>query len=318
MHEWVWEGVWDLSWYKLMGFVGAYFIMFFNDRRVFKEKRPIGYRNEVVFARLYRYTRSKKFITVATFSETETFTAIYMFNMIFNWVFGDFFDTGANYFGTLVAVPVLWILLSIYYGHNPLVKLDFMTLCLPIYLIFAKFGCFMAGCCYGIPWEYGLYNEKYGQEKQVPIQLIEAALALIIYFLLKKISKKAKVGTLFPIYLMLYCGTRFFSEFLRNEENILGPFKMYHLLCVAGFVVGIILFFTVPLFSGKICEYYDKKYAEAKEITDKIESENPLYFEYRDKQKAEKESAKRRKAADKEKQKILKEKRKVYRHSKKL
>ncbi len=304
MHPFVWEGVWSLSWYKLLGMVGAYFIMIYNDRRVFKSDRPVGYRTEIVVAKLKSVTKSEKLINMYMIGEAETFTGFYMSNLIFNRFFGEFFDTNANYFGTLAVVPLLWVLLSVYYGHNPLKKLDFMTLCLPIYLVFAKVGCFMAGCCRGIPWEYGPYNEVYGQERQVPVQLIEATLALIIFFILKAYKKKAKDGTVFPVYVILYCSTRFFSEFLRASKNVFGPLKMYQILCIAGLVYGIILLPVVALIRNKIAIYYDKKYEENVAILEKIYGENKII-----------EARREKKAAQKQREKIRKKK---YHHSRKL
>lgn len=304
MHPFVWEGVWNLRWYKLIGMIGVYFIMIYNDRRVFQSDRPVGYKTEVVLAKLRGVTKSEKLINMYIFGEAESITGFYTSNIIFNRFFADLFDTNANYFGTLVVVPFLWVLISAFYGHNPLKKLDFMTLCLPLYLVFAKVGCFMAGCCRGIPWEYGPYNEVYGQERQVPVQLIEAALALIIFFILKEYKKKAKDGTVFPVYMILYCSTRFFSEFLRASRNVLGPLKMYQILCIAGLIYGIILLPIVALIRNKVAIYYDKKYEESAVIVEELLKENEGIHVRREKKALQKQREKTRK--------------KLYRNSRKL
>ena len=112
---------------------------------------------------------------------------------------------------------------------------------LPFHLFFVKMSCFCAGCCHGIPWEHGLYNYNPNYlGRQVPVQLIEAFWGLLIFFFLLWYRKKAKTGNIFPMYMILYSATRFISEFLRPEENVLGPLKMYHILCLVGIVYGIL------------------------------------------------------------------------------
>ena len=91
------------------------------------------------------------------------------------------------------------------------------------------------------------------------IQLVEAGLALLIFIFLMAWRKKAKPGTMFPIYLVIFSGTRFFSEFLRCEPNVFWRLKIYHILCVIGAVVGVIEMILITKFGYKI-----KKACESK------------------------------------------------------
>lgn len=181
------------------------------------------------------------------------------YNGVFNKSFGKSVGTGANYFALLFFNGALYILYCCVVGINPLKQLDWAAPSYPLALIFAKIACFCAGCCWGIEWEHGLYNYR-TERYEVSTQLIEMSLALLIFIFMMLYKKKAKRGTLFPIYLIVYCGTRFFSEFLRREENVLGPFKMYHILCVIGIVVGIVLLLVVKIFGDKIDAHFDKNY----------------------------------------------------------
>lgn len=260
--------------YIAISFVGSYVIMFYNDLRIKNKKRQMGYRMMIVREKLSHSNGkiSKYLFKTLPVLETETFTMTYISFTFVNWIFADIFGTGANYFGSLFMVPITWTLLSMFYGANPLEQLDFISTCLPFYLIFIKLSCFAAGCCAGIPWEYGLYNTKY-EQNQVPVQLIEAFWGLLILIVLTQYRKKAKTGTVFPLYVILYCATRFFSEFLRHEENVLWILKTYHILCLIGIVFGIILWIVVAKYRDRINEYYDAKYCETEEYLDKIYKE---------------------------------------------
>lgn len=267
----------NISLYDAIGFIGSYVIMFYNDLRLKNKKRQIGYRTMVVRARLAGKNGkiSRYLVKTMPVLESESFTMAYVMFCIINFVFGDLIGTGANYFAVLSVVPINWVLLSINYGLNPLYQLDYMSMCLPLYLIFVKLSCFFAGCCTGIPWEYGLYFVT-NEQRQVPVQLIEAFWGLLIFIILNQYRKKAKSGTVFPMYVILYCSTRFLSEFLRIEANVFFNLKVYHILCLLGFIWGIAIWLVVEVYREKINAYYDEKYEETDKIVSEIEEYNKM------------------------------------------
>lgn len=186
---------------------------------------------------------------------------------------GNLLGTGGNYFGGLFLAPVLWLIICCIFMVDPLKKIDIATIFMPVCLVFVKIGCYCAGCCAGILWEHGPYNHKpQNPGNQVPVQLIEAFWALLIFVFLLWYRKRAKKGTMYPMYMILYSATRFCSEFLRHEENVFGILKTYHILCLIGLVVGIIYFFIAVKFGDKISDFFDKKHekidAKIKEIED--------------------------------------------------
>ena len=134
------------------------------------------------------------------------------------------------------------------------------TLLIPIQLVFLKLACFLNGCCWGIPWEHGLYNHHpHHPGKQVPVQAIEVLFALVIFIFLLWYRRKAKAGTIFPMFMILYSFTRFFSEFVTAAyPDIIGPFNMYQILCAIGFVIGLLLFFIVTKFGDKISDFFER------------------------------------------------------------
>jgi prolipoprotein diacylglyceryltransferase len=174
---------------------------------------------------------------------------------ILNETFGNIVGTGLNYFGVTFFLPVIIFVLFFLISVNPLRQMDLITPAFPITLTVTKIACFCHGCCNGIECSFGLFNHYTGLI-EFPVQLVELCIALLIFIFLMQWRKKAKEGTLFPIYLIIYSGTRFFSEFLRSEPDIIWKLKTYHILCIIGVVVGVIELFVVLKYGEKIKEMF--------------------------------------------------------------
>lgn len=258
MHRFVINGT---SEYYFVSDIGFY-LMLFSTLFYYKSKRnAMGlYSRNIIFAAT-KINKNLGIITEILLFAIESLLAAYLISFAvgsFNRSFGEFIGTGANYFGMLLTVMFFWIVLSVLLMANPLKMLDISTMYLPIHLFFVKLSCYCAGCCWGIPWEYGPYNYHYDHPgNQVPVQLIEAIWALLIFLFLLWYRKKAKTGSLFPIYMILYSATRFLSEFFRNEENVLGPLKIYHILCLVGIVYGLFHLLFLHFYRDTINEFFD-------------------------------------------------------------
>lgn len=155
-----------------------------------------------------------------------------------NSFFGNLFDTGANYFGMIIAMPILLPFLCWIIGVDPFQQIDLIAPAYPLALFFMKLGCFCAGCCGGVPCDFHLFN-RHLELDTFPTQLLEALVALLLFFFLLVYKRKAAAGTLLPVYITLYSTIRFFTEFLREERNVLWCFKTYHLLCLMGVIFGV-------------------------------------------------------------------------------
>lgn len=184
--------------------------------------------------------------------------AQYAFAPEINKKLGIILKTGDNNFGLLFFCPVILMIFFYIIKIPPLKQLDMITPAYPIALVCVKIACFCAGCCNGFEWDKGLYNAV-DDRYEFPVQLVEASLALFIFIFLLWYRKKAKEGTMFPVYLIVYSGTRFFSEFLRHEEEVFWIFKTYHLLCIAGVVLGVAELLLVQKYKDKINKFYEPK-----------------------------------------------------------
>lgn len=106
---------------------------------------------------------------------------------------------------------------------------DLMAPILPLFHGIARIGCFFAGCCYGIPCEWGFAAKNNPIVSDVngitrfPVQLLESGcnfiLAAVLFILLWRSNRNSVLrGNLFKIYLILYGIIRFADEFLRGDE----------------------------------------------------------------------------------------------------
>lgn len=266
----------DILLYDLLNTTGILFILIFNLLNIGRKKEFLSnFSKKIIAVSSYKNAVAK----VNFFAIAETLL-ISLFQIIFipllNKIFGNLLDTGMNYFGYVLFIPVILFVLFYVLSINPFKQMDLIVPASPLALFFAKLGCFFHGCCNGIECSFGLFNHDTGLV-EFPVQLVEAGLALLIFVFLLFWKEKAKEGTLFPTYLIIYSATRFFSEFIRSEPNVLGPLKIYHILCIIGVIVGIAELLIVLKFSDKIKNLFDR------EVLPELKEKDILHHKYKKK-----------------------------------
>ena len=186
-------------------------------------------------------------------------------------------DTSANYFHNIFVLPLGLIAAAIIFKLSPMRFTDYIAPAMSLALILYKIACFCDGCCYGVPTEkFGLINRWSGR-KDFPIQLVEAACAIVMFIILLIVRRKKgrKPGTLYPFFMMMYCASRFVSEFWRDDyPDVLGPLKSYHFQCIIGFVEGALLMLFALKFSDKLEAYIKAKAQFAIDYFSKKPKEN--------------------------------------------
>lgn len=186
-----------------------------------------------------------------------------LFFTILNKRFGDWFTSGnANYYGSLTAWFTSITVLSIVFKVNPQLVHDSFAPALPIQLFFAKLACFFHGCCSGFEMPGSWYFNQYTGRYEFPVQMVEALVALAIFFFLLYYRRRNKLtGSIFPVYLIAYCLSRFITEFLRADlpKNVLGPLDTYQVMSVIYLLNGLILLFVVREYGERIEGHYSKE-----------------------------------------------------------
>lgn len=103
--------------------------------------------------------------------------------------------------------------------------LDIYAVLTPLFHIFGRIGCFLAGCCYGIESDFGFtvhnnhLNPSINDVNRLPVPLIEAACNLLIFLFILYLFKKDKMrDKLIYVYMIIYPVVRFTLEFFRGDE----------------------------------------------------------------------------------------------------
>ena len=253
----------DILLYDALGSLSSIIIYLFNILQYKRKKNLQSYSTQYLQNFFYKLKPGSK-INILAFPIIWIILEIALFSYVqyeltgfVNRTFGDMVGTGANYFGKLYHIPFLLVAICILFWVDPLKQIDLITPAYPLALVIAKLACFCQGCCRGIEWAGGLYNHS-SERYEFPVQLVEAGLALLIFIFLMFWRDKAKPGTMFPTYLILYSATRFFSEFLRHEENVFGILKTYHILCIIGVIVGIVELLIALKFGKDISDLFSE------------------------------------------------------------
>lgn len=136
------------------------------------------------------------------------------------------FGNGFVFYGSLLfAIPTMLIFFRI--KKIPmLAMLDVMAVTTLIVHSFGRMGCFMAGCCYGVPSHNFVavtFHDPHSQADPLgvplhPTQLYAVTTLLIIMAVLLLVKRRKQFdGQLFMLYLMLYAIGRSVIEIFRGD-----------------------------------------------------------------------------------------------------
>ena len=135
---------------------------------------------------------------------------------------------------------------------------DLLAPAIPLFHFFGRIGCFLGGCCYGVPCSFGFtytHNliEQANGVSRFPIQLVEAAFNLALFVLLWTLQKKGKFqGKRLVLYLLCYSVGRFVFEFGRGDtyRGIWFGLSTSQYISVGLFLVAVV-FLLYQRFTGR-------------------------------------------------------------------
>lgn len=132
--------------------------------------------------------------------------------VLYNFVYG-----GIVFYGGLFGVIAGIALVSKIKKRSAAEILDFAAPAFPLFHTFARIGCLLAGCCYGVPWSWGVYMQGENVVR-FPVQLFESLCDALIFAAIMLYNRKSKTysGNL-KIYLCSYAVCRFILEFFRGD-----------------------------------------------------------------------------------------------------
>ncbi len=132
-------------------------------------------------------------------------------------------SSGFVFYGGLIGMVIAVFLVQKIHGIDIINYLIHLVYMIPLVHAFGRMGCFMAGCCYGIPYR-GIFKVRFpvgafapAGIDLFPVQLVEAlgllAIAISLFLLDYVFHKKYTV----IVYLMSYSALRFVLEFYRYD-----------------------------------------------------------------------------------------------------
>jgi phosphatidylglycerol:prolipoprotein diacylglycerol transferase len=146
---------------------------------------------------------------------------------------------GAFLSGSAAIALALWMM------KLPVLRtFDLAAPVIPLGHALGRLGCFLSGCCHGIPstasWALSFPGGQYPPEVPVhPTQLYEMLAYLCISVLLWKLrDQEITDGVRFGLYLVLAGLARFVTEFYRLNPKVLPMLTFPQLLAIAGIVLG--------------------------------------------------------------------------------
>lgn len=111
----------------------------------------------------------------------------------------------------------------------------------------ARVACTVAGCCYGYPCSWGIYNVNLGIYV-FPIQLVEALATVLILAAVYRREKKNNFvpdGRNVPIILISYGIVRFFLEFFHDNKKIIFGLATTSFHCLIMIAAGLIALWLI-------------------------------------------------------------------------
>lgn len=159
------------------------------------------------------------------------------------------FNAGFVFYGGLIGGICFALLYMRIYKVNPSPVLECCAPVIPMAHAIGRIGCFLGGCCYGMPVSWGvIYPEESLAAPPgiplLPIQLIEAGINILAGIVLIFYTRKPRPsGRAFGFYLIYYAVARFILEFFRYDEirGVYGFLSTSQIISLIVLPVGIII-----------------------------------------------------------------------------
>jgi phosphatidylglycerol:prolipoprotein diacylglycerol transferase len=139
---------------------------------------------------------------------------------------------GGVFYGGLIAAFLVALWLVRRYGLAMWTTADLFAPGIALGHVIGRFGCLLAGCCYGrpttVPWAITFTNPvaaaNVGTPLGVPLhptQLYDAGaeLVILIFLLVSERRGRPFAGRTFWLYVLLYAVSRFIIEFYRGDDR---------------------------------------------------------------------------------------------------
>jgi phosphatidylglycerol:prolipoprotein diacylglycerol transferase len=160
-------------------------------------------------------------------------------------------EGGMMFFGGFIGGFLLAALYMKKQGISILKISDLVAPALGLGLFFTRIGCFLNGCCFGmpstLPWAIRFPDacvagaSPVGSQSLHPTQIYESLFGLALFFFLNnRLEKPHQKGAVFAQYLMFYGAFRFGVDFIRYYENS-ANFWINQIIALGLIAVGVLI-----------------------------------------------------------------------------
>lgn len=207
----------------------------------------IAYVAQMVFLIIYR----KKYelsLMKAVLSVMLIYPAGYYLMLVLAWIENGFTNWGANNIVRLyVYMPLICAVVGKILKVPGKMLSDYIAPSMALQHVIGHSVCPFAGCCHGYPSAWGVWNPG-SNDLRFPNQWLECLVALVILIWVLKQAKKEHYsgsGKIYAMLLVTFGSTRFFLEFLRDNQKLIAGISSlaFHALFMA--VVGTIWLFVL-------------------------------------------------------------------------
>lgn len=198
---------------------------------------------------------------------------------------------GLVFYGGLIGAIAVAMFYVLHFKAPVSELLDIAFAGIPLFHFFGRIGCFLSGCCYGkeyhgifaVVFPEGNFGNAPPGVELFPVQLLEAALNLLMWIVLTAVYRKTSRSWLTAgLYLFSYGIIRFLLEFLRGDDirGYIGALSSSQLISIFIVALGVLLIAkpswlehfgsmndavyseSVELYKKRVAEYKDYKSAK--------------------------------------------------------
>lgn len=148
---------------------------------------------------------------------------------------------GLSSYGGLIGVILASIIFEFIVPTNKKI-IKYTIISLPLTYGIGKIACFIAGCCYGIPYN-GLFNVVYKDGLNIPlfpIQITETIVFIMIFIICNKLRNNKNI-----IYITIFISTiaKFLLDFLRYEHinKLITTNQIFSIIVIIAIIVLLII-----------------------------------------------------------------------------
>ena len=151
-----------------------------------------------------------------------------------------FIHGGIIFYGGLLGLLFFVYALAKYRKENVTNIFNLFIPAVPLFHVWGRLGCLFGGCCYGMPFAWGVRMASMPEVIRFPVQLAESLCNLLIFITIMLNEKKNWIKHSAYLYLYLYAVSRFVLEFFRGDtvRGLWGVLSTSQIVSV-GIVIGL-------------------------------------------------------------------------------